>query len=146
MNERDDEMSFDERHTWAGLLLGFAGIATYIVIIATRAQDTPVTEIEWAWPMLWIIVIAGGAYGLVYGILAARHRGPRTDPREIEIDRFGELSGKGLLSFTVLVAIVLLARDVDDFWVAQTLFGGSFTASTIGTVAKLVAHRKGLPL
>ncbi|PKQ25538.1 MAG: hypothetical protein CVT64_08945 [Actinobacteria bacterium HGW-Actinobacteria-4] len=145
MSERN-ELSFEERHTWAGLALGFAAVATYIVIITVRSQDTPISEVAWAWPMLWTVLIAGGAYGAVYGILAARHRGPRTDPREIEIDRFGELSGKGLLSFSVLVAIVLVALDVDGFWVAQTLFLGSYTASTIGTVAKLVAHRKGLPL
>lgn len=146
MSDEEYEMSFEERHTWAGLTLGIAAIAVYAVIIALRAQEGPLSHVAWEWPMLWTVLIAGGTYGAVYGVLAARHRGPRSDPRDIEIDRFAELSGKGFLSFAVTVAIVLLALDVDTFWVAHTLFGGSYLAATITTAAKIVAHRKGLPL
>ena len=145
MREHDSEMSFEERHTWAGLVIGLVAIAVYVGVIAMRAQDTPVGDVAWEWPMLWTVLVAGVGYGVMVGLLAARYRGPRRDRRDEEIDRFGELSGKGLLSFTVVVAIVLLAREVDAFWVAHTLFGGSYLASMIGTLAKLAAYRKGLP-
>lgn len=139
-------MTFEERHTWAGTVIGLAAIAVYIVVIAGRAQDSPLTDVEWGWPMLVTVLAAGGVYGLVYLGLRLRQRGERVmDARDIEIDRYGELAGKGLVSATVTAAIVMLALGVDTFWVAHTLFGGAYLGSLIGTVAKLAVYRGGLP-
>lgn len=139
-------MSFEERHTWVGTAIGLAAIAAYILVIAGRAQDSPLTDVEWGWPMLVTVLAAGGLYALVYLGMRLRHRGEATtDARDIEIDRYGELAGKGLASAAITAAVVMLALDVDTFWVAHTLFGGAYLSSLVGTVAKIAAYREGIP-
>lgn len=145
---RDDDahdLSFEERHLWVGTILGAIGVTVYLVIVGSRLADSSPAEVEWGMPMLWTVAIAGGTYALVYLLLWTRAGGQRTDARDLEINRFGEFSAKGLLDTTVLAAIIMLAFDVDVFWVAHVLFLGSYVSSTIGSFAKLAAHRKGLP-
>jgi len=139
-------MSFEERHTWAGTVIGLAAIIAYVVVIAGRARDAALTDLAWGWPMLVTVLIAGGLYGLVYLGLRLRHRGePIADARDIEIDRYAELAGKGLVSATVTAAIVMLALNVDTFWVAHTLFAGAYLSSLVVTLTKLAVYRSGLP-
>lgn len=139
-------MSFEERHTWAGTAIGLAAIVAYIIVIVGRASDSALTEVQWGWPMLATVVIAGGLYALVYLGLRLRHSGERmTDARDEEIDRYGELAGKGLVSATVTTAVVMLALDVDTFWVAHTLFAGAYLGSLASTLTKLAVYRGGIP-
>jgi hypothetical protein len=145
MSEDTVELSFEERHLWAGTVLAAAGVAVYLVIVGIRLTDAPASEVSWGWPLLWTVAIAGGTYGVVYGVLWRRAGGQRTDARDLEINRFGELTAKGLLDVTVLAVLIMLALGAEVFWVAQVLFLGSYVSSTIGSLAKLAAHRKGLP-
>lgn len=139
-------MSFEERHVWIGTGIGLSAITVYLIIIITRAQSVPIDQVEWAMPMLATVLIAGGLYGANYVTAKVRHRGTATaDARDVEIDRHGELAGKGLLSLSVTAAIVMIALDVNGFWVAHTLFGGAYLSSLIGSLAKAAAYREGLP-
>lgn len=138
--------SFEERNQWIGAGIGLAAIFTYVAIIMVRAQDVPLVDVSWELPMLATVLAGGAVYAVVYFATRARFTaGTPRDSRDTEIDRFGEVTGKGLVSIAVIVAIVLLARDIDPFWVAHTLFFGSYLSSLVGTLARIGAYREGIP-
>lgn len=139
-------MTLEERNTWVGLGVGLAAFVAYLTVIAVRAADTPLTQVEWGGPMLWAVGVGGGVYALVYLADRIRHRGRTVaDERDAQIQRFGDASGGGLADLAALAALIMLALDVDSFWVAHTLFVGGFLGATIGSLAKVAAYREGIP-
>ncbi len=142
-----DEIGFEEKHQYTGLGLSLISIAVYLAIVLTRVftDDVSVTKVAWQGPMLLVIAVGGGLYGIGYGIARTRQKGQAKDARDAEIDRYGDATGGGLLSLTVFVTIILLALGVDTFWVAHNLFLGSWFASFIGSASKAAAYREGIP-
>ena len=95
--------------------------------------------------MLLVVAIGGALYGIGYGIARLRHRRPVEDARDKEIQRYGESINGGLVGLTVAVSIMLLALNVEPFWVAHNLFLGSWFASFVSTAGRVAAYREGIP-
>jgi hypothetical protein len=142
-----EEISFTEGVQYAGLALSILSMLAYSAIILTRifTDDVSVTKVAWRGPMLLIVVIGGALYGIGLGIARFRHRGPVEDARDKEIQRYGESINGGLVGLTVAVSIVLLALNVEPFWVAQNLFLGSWFASFVSSAGRVAAYREGIP-
>ncbi len=142
-----EDVSFEERQQWIGLGLSIVAIVGYIIaiVIVAAVDDVSFTAVNWKIPMLATLLGAGGIYGIAYGIAKRRHSGPTGDVRDREIERYGEAMTSGLVSFTIFVTLILLALDVDTFWVAHNLFFGSFFGMFVGTAAKVAAYREGVP-
>jgi hypothetical protein len=140
-------MAFTERITAIGLVVGLIGFVTYwgVVIWRSVTDDLPFTDVAWQGPMLAVLLIGGGIYGAIYGVSWARHRRERlTDERDNEIQRYAETAGGGLTGLGVLVALVMLALDVDTFWVANVLFTIAFLGSLASAGVTLAAYRDGV--
>ncbi len=43
------------------------------------------------------------------------------------------------------MSLILLALNVEPFWVAHNLFFGSWFASFVSTAGRVAAYRKGIP-
>jgi hypothetical protein len=142
-----EEISFTEGVQYAGLALGLVSILTYLAIVLTRVftDDVSVTKVAWQGPMLLVVAVGGGVYGIGYGIARLVHKGQAEDARDKEIERYGESLNGALVGLTVFISIILLALDVEPFWVAHNLFLGSWWASFVSTAGRVAAYREGIP-
>ncbi len=142
-----EEISFTEGVQYAGLALSVLSMLAYLGIILTRifTDDVSVTKVAWQGPMLLVVAIGGALYGIGYGTARLLHKGPVEDVRDKEIQRFGDSINGGLIGLTVAVSIVLLALNVEPFWVAQNLFLGSWFASLVSSAGRVAAYREGIP-
>lgn len=140
-------MAFTERVTAMGLIVGLVAFVTYWGVVIWRAatDGLPFTDVAWQGPMLAVLLIGGGLYAAIYGVSWARHRRERlTDERDNEIQRYAETAGGGLTGIGVLAALIMLALDVDSFWVANILFAVAFMGSLASAGVTLAAYRDGV--
>lgn len=140
-------MEFSQRHTVIGTALSLVAVLTYLVIVVGRAasDDLPLSQVAWQGPLLWCVGLGAAAYAVVYGTLRWRHRGERIeDERTREIEVRSEFASGGLTGLGVLAAIVMLALDVDAFWVANILLLVSWLGSLAGAGTAIAAYREGL--
>jgi hypothetical protein len=142
-----EDISFTEGVQYAGLALSVVSMLAYLAIVLTRVftDDVSVTKVAWQGPMLLVVAIGGALYGIGYSIARICHHRPVEDVRDKEIQRYGESINGGLVGLTVGVSIVLLALNVEPFWVAHTLFLGSGFASFVSTAGRVAAYREGIP-
>lgn len=141
-------MNLTERTTIIGTFVGLVVFVAYWAVVITRAltDDLPLVDVAWQGPLLWSLIIGGGLYAVIYLVLWLRARGePATDVRDAEIRRFAESAGGGITGMGVLVALIMLALNVDTFWVANVLFTLAFLGSIISSAVTIGAYREGLP-
>jgi len=140
-------MDFELRHQGWGLAAALVWFVAYWVILITRAvtDDVSFTKVDWQQPMLWML--AGGAliYAVIYGIASWTTRGGiRTDVRDKEIRRRADAAGSGLTALGAVVALVMLALNVDTFWVAHAIFLASFLGTLASAGQTVAAYMEGL--
>lgn len=140
-------MSFNERNTAIGLALGLIAFVAYWVVLVWRAatDDLPFTDVAWHGPMLVVLIAGGLLYGAAMLVDWLRHRRERlTDERDHEIQRRAESAGAGSTGIGVLAALILLALQVDTFWVAHVLFTLAYLGSLASAGVTLAAYREGV--
>lgn len=141
-------MTLTERTTIVGTVLGLVTFLAYWTVVITRAltDDLPLQEVAWQGPMLWSLIIGGGLYAVAYLVFWLRARGePTMDVRDAEIQRYAESVGGGLTGLGVLAALIMLALNVDTFWVANVLFTVAFLGSLVSSATTIASYREGLP-
>lgn len=140
-------MEFSQRHTLVGTALSVATVVTYLAIVLVRAvtDDVPLARVAWQAPMLWCVSVGGAIYAVAYAVMRAHHRGePVADERTESIDTQAEFTASGLTSLGVLAALVMMALDVDTFWVAHTLLLVTWLGSLAGAGVAIGAYREGI--
>jgi hypothetical protein len=65
------------------------------------------------------------------------------DQRDKEIYRFGEYIGQSFLVIGGVAALVMAMAEVDHFWIANAIYLAFFLSAILGSVAKIVAYRRG---
>lgn len=137
-------MSYEERNVWVMFVVSVLAYAVYVVIVLTRAQDVPLTEVAYVGPLLWSI---GGA--IVVSILASiavglanRRDGHLTDQRDKEINRVGERTGQSFVVIGALAALVLALLEVDWFWIANVIYLCFVLSAIVSSMTKLAAYRQ----
>ncbi|KQR17505.1 hypothetical protein [Cellulomonas sp. Leaf334] len=137
-------MSYEERNVWVMFVVSVLAYAVYVVVVLTRAQDVPLTEVAYVGPLLWSI---GGA--IVVSILASiavglanRRDGHLTDQRDKEINRVGERTGQSFVVIGALAAMVLALLEVDWFWIANVIYLCFVLSAIISSMTKLAAYRQ----
>jgi MFS family permease len=143
-------MVYEERNTWAGLIVSVIGMAVYVIVVLQQAGGGPLTDVVW-WPiMLWVIVgsiVASIVISILWGILAGM-RDPdnvgKSDVRDRDIARMGSRVGQAFMVIAGLGVIVLCAFEADWFWIANTMFFGFFLTAFLGGIASVIAYRRGM--
>lgn len=143
-------MVYEERNVWTGLLVSIIAITTYVVLIVQRAESVPVVEIDWFPLMLWTIGLSIGATiiaSIVWGVIA--HAGDpeatgRSDIRDRDISRMGARVEQAFVVVAGLGVILLCAIGAEAFWIAHTMFAGFAVSAVVGSIARVVAYRRGL--
>ncbi|WP_447913756.1 hypothetical protein [Microbacterium phyllosphaerae] len=143
-------MVYEERNAWSGLLVGAVVITAYVVIVLQQAAGRSVTEVDWLPPMLWTIgigIVSTIAISIVWGIIAGA-KDPdgvgRSDVRDRDITRMGARVEQAFVVIAGLGVIALCAVGADVFWIANTMFAGFAVSAMVGSVARVVAYRRGL--
>lgn len=143
-------MVYTERNTWSTLIAVAVIIPGYIVVILQQAAGGPLTAVDWFPIMLWAIgiSIAGTiVLSILWGIFAGL-RDPKgataTDVRDRDIDQMGGRVEHSFLVIAGLGVIALCAIGADVFWIANAMFLGFALSAFIGSIARIIAYRRGL--
>lgn len=143
-------MVYEERNAWTGLIVGVLVIGGYVVVMLQQTARAAVTEIDWLPPMLWTIgigIVATIVLSILWGIIAGA-RDPdgvgKSDVRDRDISRMGSRVEQAFVVIAGLGVIALCAVDADVFWIANTMFAGFAVSAMVGSVARVVAYRRGL--
>ena len=137
-------MSYEERNVWVSSIVSVLAYTAYVVVVLSRARDTPLTEVDYAAPLLWSIggAIVAGIVGSIGVGLANRRDGHLTDQRDKEINRLGERTGNSFVVIGSLAAMVLALLEADWFWIANVVYLCFVLSAILGSVTKLVAYRR----
>ncbi|KRD43657.1 hypothetical protein [Cellulomonas sp.] len=137
-------MSYEERNVWVFLVVAVLAYAAYVVVILSRARDTPLTEVAYAGPLLWSIggAIVASIVGTIAVSLANRRDGHLSDQRDKEINRVGERTGQSFVVIGALGAMVLAMLEADWFWIANAIYLCFVLSAVLGSLTKLAAYRQ----
>lgn len=143
----ENTMSFEEKSTWVYLVVSLCGAAVYAAVIIGKAQGVPLTEVAYVVPMLSTIgaAVAVGILGNIAISVSNPKEAGKKDARDREIEHFGTNIGQSFLVIGGLGALGLAMGEVIHFWIAQVLYAGFVFSALLGSVARLIAYRRGLP-
>ena len=137
-------MSYEEKSSWIMGALAVVSLTVYLAITLGQGATMPLTETPYVATMLWTI---GGSIVvsiLIHIGIGLFSRDRKKDQRDREFYNFGERIGNGLLVVGALAAMVLAWLEVDWFWIANALYLGFSLSAVLGSIAKLVAYRRGI--
>lgn len=126
--------------------ISVVGVATYLVLLASRAGPTPLAEVDWVYPML--ATLGGGMVAGVLGELVTttlRRGDTAADVRDLEIRRYGMYVGHFFGVVGGVVALGLAMKGVKPFFIAHALYAGFVLSALVGAFVRLRAYRHGLP-
>jgi len=143
-------MVYHERSAWAGVIAAAVTLIAYAALVLGGAGGGDLTNVDWFPLMLWAIgggivlsIVVTIGWGIVAGI-RDRDSATASDIRDRDISRFGGRVEHALLIAAGLAVIVLCALGADVFWIASTMFLGFTAATLVGSIARVIAYRRGL--
>ncbi|MBX3196125.1 MAG: hypothetical protein R2717_06265 [Schumannella sp.] len=136
-------MASEEKSAWIMMILAIVVYPVYAVWVLSTLDGAALVDAEYRFPMLATI---GGSIvaSILLHIFLAPQLGKK-DQREREIHRFGEYTGYAFITIGGLAAMVLAVFEFDHFWIANVVYLCFVLSAIIGSIAKIVAHRSGLP-
>ncbi|MBB6098321.1 hypothetical protein HNR42_001746 [Deinobacterium chartae] len=143
--ERTGELSFAEKRAWIMGVVSAVAYGAYLVALLRKPAHLSLAETPYVAPMLWSIAGAIAANLLLQFLDAALSpkEAWKTDDRDQQIHRFGEYIGHSLIILAAVSALGMALADLETFWIANVLYLGFFLAAILGSVAKIVAYRRG---
>ena len=140
-------MTFEEKSQWA---YGFASLvvpAIYLVWLARQIADAAeVSDISYVRTLLWaigagiIVNMVGNSFVRGSNLAEADKR----DRRDREIRVRGDAASFIVFSILVVAPFVLAMRDVETFWIANSIYVAYVLTAIVGVVVKAVLYRKGI--
>ncbi|MGV9317007.1 hypothetical protein ACWDR0_33250 [Streptomyces sp. NPDC003691] len=140
-------MGLGERRAWITALVTVAGYTVYLLVVLGRADGGPLTGVRYGPVLLWSIggAIAAAVLLEIAAAAVAPGDGTRTDMRDREIGRLGEHVGQAFLAIGGVAVLALAVAEADHFWIAQTMYLAFVLSALLGSVARIVSYRRGLP-
>lgn len=140
-------MTHEEKRAWIMLAVSAVAYATYTVIVIGGAGGGPLVDAPYAAALWWTTGGAiAAAIALEIGIGLLSPREPRTkDARDREIGRFGEHVGQSFVIVGAVAAMLMATAGWDLFWIANVIYLCFALSAVVGSTAKVVMYRTGLP-
>ncbi len=137
-------MSSEERNVWVFLVVAVLFYTAYVVVVLSRAQGAPLTEVAYVGPLLWSIggAIVASIVGTIAVGLVNRRDGHLKDQRDKEIARLGERTGQSFVVIGALAAMALALLEVDWFWIANVIYLCFVLSAIVSSMTKLAAYRQ----
>jgi hypothetical protein len=142
----DPPVSPEEKSTWAYAVISVVLPVVYFALVLPQVAEIPVADIEYQVPLLLSIgaaVLLAIGTAIAIAISAPREAGKR-DQRDKDVNRYGEYVAGLVLAGAALVPFILAMVEVHQFWIANTLYLAFILSASSGSVAKIVAYRRGL--
>lgn len=143
-------MSYVEKNTWVFAVIAPVGYTVYLVLLFSQLGGRPLAESDYVWPMVGTIlgailvgILGGIVVGIVSGITSGKDLG-KSDLRDKQIGRFGELIGNSFIVIGGIGALILSFIEAPYFWIANLLYLCFVLSAILSSVAKLFAYRRGL--
>ena len=149
-------MPFEEKVTWVNAVVSAIVPAVYFVIVLGQVGSVPAAEIAYQRPMLIaigvsiVLTIVGSILTGIGSGISAEIMQPgsgadigRSDERDKQIIRRGELIGYYVSSVGVVGAMALTMLEYPYFWIANALYLAFVVAALVSAAVKLVAYRRG---
>lgn len=140
-------MASEEKRAWIMVVVTVAAYLTYLFVILRRAAGAPLPSVPYAATLLWTIggaITASIALHIAVSLLSPQDANKK-DARDREIGQFGEYIGQSFLVIGGVAALAMAMAKVDHFWIANAVYLAFVLSSLLGSSAKLVAYRRGLP-
>jgi hypothetical protein len=138
-------MSYEEKSVRVMLVLAVVSYGAYLVIILSGLDGGLLHEADYVLPMLWTIGGSILASIVIHMFLGAPAKREKRDRRDLEIDRFGEFIGSGLLVIGAVAALIFAMLELEYFWIANVIYLAFVLSAIVASVAKMVAYRSGMP-
>ena len=138
-------MSSEEKRTWIYVVVAVGVAGAYFATVLSQVPGTDVATIGYVWPML-IAIGVGIAANIVLNIIAAilsPGEAGKTDVRDKQINRLGDYVGFYVMSIAAIVPLVLAMANIEQFWIANTLYLAFVLAALASAIVKIVAYRRG---
>jgi hypothetical protein len=140
-------MTHEEKRSWIMIVVAVLAYATYVIVIISSAGGQRLSDVAYAAPLLWTV---GGAIAanivLDIAVDIASPRSPREkDVRDREIGRFGESMGQAFVVIGAVAALLMALAEWDWFWIANVIYVCFFLSAILGSTAKVIAYRGGMP-
>jgi hypothetical protein len=149
-------MTFEEKVTWVSAVVFAIVPAVYFTKVLGQLASVPASEIAYQRPMLIaigvsiVLTIVGSILTGIGSGISAEIMEPgssadigRTDERDKQIGRRGELIGYYVSSVGVVAAMALTMLEYPYFWIANALYLGFVIAALVTAAVKIVAYRRG---
>ncbi|MCX5209439.1 hypothetical protein OG689_09115 [Kitasatospora sp. NBC_00240] len=140
-------MPLEEKRVWIMGVVTVAAYAAYLTAVLGAADGTPLAEVPYAAALLWSVA-ASVVATVVLNIAAAattREDCGGKDQRDREIYRFGERVGQSFVVLGGVAALGMALARTDPFWIANATYLAFVLSAVLGSAAKIVAYRRGLP-
>lgn len=138
-------MSSEEKRAWIYVVVGVGVAVVYFATVLSQVPGTDVATIAYEWRMLTAIGV-GIAVNIVLNIVAAilsPNEAGQTDERDKQINRLGEYVGFYVMSVAAIVPLGLAMVEIEQFWIANTLYLAFVLAALASSIVKIVAYRRG---
>ncbi|PKQ37232.1 MAG: hypothetical protein CVT59_08305 [Actinobacteria bacterium HGW-Actinobacteria-1] len=157
-------MSFEEKFTWVSAVVSTGVAAVYFAVVLGEVRTVPVAEIAYQ-PLLLVAIgalivlsiigaIATAIVTAIGAAVTAEITGEssiedsvgeigRSDERDKDINRRGELIGYYVSSAGVVGVMALAMLRYDQFWIANALYLSFVIGALVTAAAKLIAYRRG---
>lgn len=138
-------MSFEEKSAWVMGVVAVGSYAVYLAVVLGLASRMPLVEVPYVAPLLWTVggsIAVSIALHAFLGIFSRKEAG-RKDQRDREIHRFGEYIGQSFVVIGGVGALLLAMAEADHFWIANVIYLTFVLSAVLGSVAKIVAYRRG---
>jgi uncharacterized membrane protein (GlpM family) len=138
-------MSFEEKSAWVMGMVAAGSYAVYLATVLGVAGAMPLADVPYVAPLLWTVgasIAVSIALHIVMGISAPKEAGKK-DQRDKEIYRFGEYIGQSFVVIGGVSALLMAMAELDHFWIANVIYLAFVLSAILGSVAKIVAYRRG---
>jgi hypothetical protein len=149
-------MPYEEKVSWVSGLVSIVVAAVYASVVVPQIGSGPVSAIPYQMPMLMaigamiVITIVGTILMSIGSAISAQITGEgsvedigRSDERDHDINRRGELVGYYVSSVGMLAALALAMLKADHFWIANAILAGFVVSSVVASAFKVFLYRRG---
>ncbi|MFB9852810.1 hypothetical protein ACFFMR_20755 [Micromonospora andamanensis] len=140
-------MTHQEKRAWIMLVVSAIGYAVYVTVVLSRVGDGRLASTPYAGTLFWTI---GGAIAasmvLEIGMGVVNPRASRaSDVRDREIGRLGDHVGQAFVVIGAVSAMLMAMAQWHWFWIANVIYLCFVLSAVVGSLAKVIVYRRGVP-